>query len=190
MVCRRFGTLYQFHLQALEDGSDRGFRNVGKPQSDAAEIPKRILTRFKTRRKFEINKYYLFDLSLLLYLSDIQNEDNGTKINRIWKIRNAGMTQGTARWGDSWICRSLYITRWMKPRKNRWTRHDEQEYRRWGNQKNLRQNQVYRTAFKFNLPLFSSRMVFRVATSICNRFSPTLRRPYKLRSSKCSVTRL
>jgi len=31
------------------------FRNVGKPQSDAGEIPKRIHTfRFKTRRKFEI----------------------------------------------------------------------------------------------------------------------------------------
>ena len=68
VVCRRFGTLYQFHLQgldveyevlhtlhpALEDGTDRGFRNVGKPQSDAGEIPKRIHTRFKTQRKFEI----------------------------------------------------------------------------------------------------------------------------------------
>ena len=30
---------------ALEDGTDRGFRNVGKPQSDAGEIPKRIHTR-------------------------------------------------------------------------------------------------------------------------------------------------
>ena len=30
---------------ALEDGTDRGFRNVGKPQSDAEEIPKRIHTR-------------------------------------------------------------------------------------------------------------------------------------------------
>ena len=64
VVCRRFGTLYQFHLQrldvhlhpALEDGTDRGFRNVGKPQSDAGEIPKRIYTIFKTRRKFEIKK--------------------------------------------------------------------------------------------------------------------------------------
>ena len=34
----------------------RGFRNVGKPQSDAGEIPKRIQTIFKTRRKFEIKK--------------------------------------------------------------------------------------------------------------------------------------
>ena len=31
---------------ALEDGTDRGFRNVGKPQSDAAEIPKRIHTKW------------------------------------------------------------------------------------------------------------------------------------------------
>jgi len=29
---------------AFEDGTDRGFRNVGKPQSDAGEIPKRTYT--------------------------------------------------------------------------------------------------------------------------------------------------
>jgi len=29
---------------AFEDGTDRGFRNVGKPQSDAEEIPKRTYT--------------------------------------------------------------------------------------------------------------------------------------------------
>jgi hypothetical protein len=34
---------YTLH-PALEDGTDRGFRNVGKPQSDAGEIPKRIHT--------------------------------------------------------------------------------------------------------------------------------------------------
>ena len=59
VVCRRFGILYQFNLHgldvkyevlstlppALEDGTDRGFRNVGKPQLDAGEIPKRIHTR-------------------------------------------------------------------------------------------------------------------------------------------------
>ena len=54
VVYRCFVTLYQFHLQgldvkytlhpALEDGTNRGFRNVGKPQSDAGEIPKRIHT--------------------------------------------------------------------------------------------------------------------------------------------------
>ena len=32
---------------ALEDGTDRGFQNVGKPQSDAGEIPKRIHTIIK-----------------------------------------------------------------------------------------------------------------------------------------------
>ena len=39
---------------ALEDGTDGGFRNVGKLQSDAGEIPKRIHTIFKTRQKSEI----------------------------------------------------------------------------------------------------------------------------------------
>jgi hypothetical protein len=38
----------------FEDGTDRGFRNVGKSQSDAGEIPKKTHTIFKTRRKFEI----------------------------------------------------------------------------------------------------------------------------------------
>jgi hypothetical protein len=74
---RRFGTLYQVHLQrldvkyftlytphpAFEDGPDRGFRNVGKTQSDAGEIPKRTYTGFRTRRKFEIkNMFDLFPL--------------------------------------------------------------------------------------------------------------------------------
>jgi hypothetical protein len=43
----------------------RGFRNVGKPQSDAGEIPKRIHTRFKTRRTFEIKKSFSESLHLL-----------------------------------------------------------------------------------------------------------------------------
>jgi hypothetical protein len=38
----------------FEGGPDRGFRNVGKTQSDVGEIPKRIYTISKTRRKFEI----------------------------------------------------------------------------------------------------------------------------------------
>jgi hypothetical protein len=29
----------------FEDGPNRGFRNVGKPQTDAVEIPKRTYTR-------------------------------------------------------------------------------------------------------------------------------------------------
>jgi hypothetical protein len=44
------------------DGADRGFRNVGKKQSDATEIPKRTHTIFETRRKFEINNRYVLDL--------------------------------------------------------------------------------------------------------------------------------
>ena len=60
VVGRRFGTLYQFHLQrldvdllsltphslhpAFEDGTDTGFRNVGQLQFDAGEISKRTYT--------------------------------------------------------------------------------------------------------------------------------------------------
>ena len=54
VVCWRFGTLYQFHLQglgvkysALEDGTDRGVRNVGKTQLDVVETPKRIHTSYR-----------------------------------------------------------------------------------------------------------------------------------------------
>ena len=50
---------------AYEDGTDRVFRNVGIQQSDAGEIPKRIHTIFKTRRKFEIkNSSLLSDCKL------------------------------------------------------------------------------------------------------------------------------
>jgi hypothetical protein len=42
---------------AFEDGPDRGFRNVGKTQSDAEEIPKRKHASFRTRRKSEIKNY-------------------------------------------------------------------------------------------------------------------------------------
>jgi hypothetical protein len=66
VVCRRFETLCQVHLQrldveyeAFEDGPDRGFRNVGKTQPDAGEIPKRTYTIFKTLRKFEIKNSLL-----------------------------------------------------------------------------------------------------------------------------------
>jgi hypothetical protein len=61
VICRRFGTLCQFHLlhPAFEDGTDRGFRNVGKSQSDAGEIPRRIHRIFKARRKFEIKDFQI-----------------------------------------------------------------------------------------------------------------------------------
>jgi len=65
VVGRRFGTLYQFHLQGLgvqctvhpafEDGTDTGFRNVGQIQFDAGEILKRKYTIFKSRRKSGFN---------------------------------------------------------------------------------------------------------------------------------------
>ena len=70
--------LYKYHVllsitvlhtsyPAYEDGTDRVLRNVGIQQSDARETPKRIHTRFKTRRKFEI-KNYLY-LSTALHVS-------------------------------------------------------------------------------------------------------------------------
>ena len=60
IICRRFGTMCQFHLQrlevdcllpAFEDGTDTWFRNVGILYIDAREIPKRKYTIFKSRRK-------------------------------------------------------------------------------------------------------------------------------------------
>jgi len=63
-----FRKLYQFHLQrlgvhhtvhpAFEDGTDTGFRNVGKLQFDAGELPKRKYTIFKSRRKSEIKNSF------------------------------------------------------------------------------------------------------------------------------------
>jgi hypothetical protein len=69
---RRFGTLCQVHLQRLMKNmnNEKGawylcmpcpgwqgqWPNVGTIHSDAGEIPKRKYTRFRTRRKFEINK--------------------------------------------------------------------------------------------------------------------------------------
>jgi hypothetical protein len=51
---------------AFEDGPDKGFRNVGKTQSDAGEIPKRTYTIFRTRQKFEIK-----NLSIVLLVVGI-----------------------------------------------------------------------------------------------------------------------
>ena len=47
-ICRRFGTLYLFHLQrqvpAFDDGTDRVFRKVGIYKSGAGESHKRKQT--------------------------------------------------------------------------------------------------------------------------------------------------
>ena len=52
---------------AFEDGTDRGFRNVGQLQIDAGEIPKRTFSIFKSRRKSEIKKtsswFFILQLS-------------------------------------------------------------------------------------------------------------------------------
>ena len=59
LFCVVWLTSHTLH-PALEDGTDRGFRNVGIQQSYAGEIPKRIHNRFKTRRKFEIKNDLLY----------------------------------------------------------------------------------------------------------------------------------
>ena len=40
---------------AFEDGTDRGFRNVGKPQSDAGEIPKEHMQLYHYRQQHNQN---------------------------------------------------------------------------------------------------------------------------------------
>ena len=56
---------------AYEDGTDRVFRNVGIQQSDAGEIPKRIYTRFKTRRNYT-------RLMWAVYIGEVRGEE-GTR---------------------------------------------------------------------------------------------------------------
>ena len=78
VICRRFGTMYQFHLQrlevdsllpAFEDGTDTWFRNVGILHIDAREIPKRTHTIFKSRRKLEIYKFKIVFKTFQLCIS-------------------------------------------------------------------------------------------------------------------------
>jgi hypothetical protein len=74
VFCWHFGTLCQFHLQrldvenpAFEDGTDRGFRNVGKPQSDTGEISKRTYTmKFLYIRKW--SNRHLWNCMLIAFM--------------------------------------------------------------------------------------------------------------------------
>jgi len=104
VVGRRFGTLYQFHLQrlgvhstpyissifkgwvytvqpAFEDGTDTGFRNVGQLQFDAGEIPRRKYTIFKSRRKSEINIVKLFASSWYWWVSQVPGSVAANTVN-------------------------------------------------------------------------------------------------------------
>ena len=78
-VCRRgFQALHRIRPSSL-------FRNVGKPQSDAGEIPKRIHTIFKTRRKFEIKNTVYFSSK---QESPFKNSDyfNGANVAPVQKF--------------------------------------------------------------------------------------------------------
>ena len=62
-------TLHIIHTSylhpALEDGTDRGFRNVGRVQTGAGDISKRTHTILKTRRKPKIKiKEWIFNSTL------------------------------------------------------------------------------------------------------------------------------
>jgi hypothetical protein len=46
---------------AFEDGPDTGFRNVGKTQSDAGEIPIRTYTIFNKQRNMKSSNFPLFN---------------------------------------------------------------------------------------------------------------------------------
>jgi hypothetical protein len=52
--------------QAFEDGPDRGFRNVGKSQSDAGEILKRTHTKVAVRCSGTVTNCNFSDSTLLL----------------------------------------------------------------------------------------------------------------------------
>ena len=56
-------TLHTLH-PALEDGTDRGFRNVGKQKSDAVEIPKRIHTIKQLLSQNECSAHHIHSLRL------------------------------------------------------------------------------------------------------------------------------
>jgi len=49
----------QVHPPAYEDGTDRGFRNVGYQSSDAGELPKRKHVTYRTRRKLKIKNFVI-----------------------------------------------------------------------------------------------------------------------------------
>ena len=82
-----FPSLFILHTlhPALEDGTDRGLRNVGKLQSDAGEIPKRIHTIFKTRRKSEIkDRDCVTPLSKFSW-SHVHNTSNSTRFTSVFE---------------------------------------------------------------------------------------------------------
>ena len=56
------------YLSAYEDGTDRVFGNVSIQNSDAGELPRREHTTYRTRRKFEIKRNFLFILLKVLII--------------------------------------------------------------------------------------------------------------------------
>jgi hypothetical protein len=82
-------TLHTLH-PAFEDGTDRGFRNVGKSQSEAGEIPKRTHTIFKTRRKFEIKNFYHAIVPLVVF-QERASSCGSVTIRERWELKETQM---------------------------------------------------------------------------------------------------
>jgi len=61
------------HLPACEDGTGRGFRNIGILNSDAGELPRRKHSKFRTWSKFEIKKSYVYFKEQLHVSSKTEN---------------------------------------------------------------------------------------------------------------------
>ena len=78
-------TLHTLH-PALEDGTDRGFRNVGKLQSDAGEIPKRIhtISNIHVTCKFplSVNTFWNFSCFHFIYYGIVTH---------MWELREDNM---------------------------------------------------------------------------------------------------
>ena len=85
---------------ALEDGTDRGFQNVGKLQSDTGEIPKRIHTIFKTRQKSEIKLYLACNKPVDLFIPCVSNATEFVALTscRVWSWWWLGETYSSSRW--------------------------------------------------------------------------------------------
>jgi hypothetical protein len=74
VVCRRFGTVYQFHLQGLDVKYEAWVVRRGR-----GIYTKRIHKRFKTRRKIEIKNIFLPDQSSTTFCNYTSVQDTYSK---------------------------------------------------------------------------------------------------------------
>ena len=91
VVGRRFGTLYQFHLQrlgvAFEDGTDTGFRNFGQLQFDAGEISKRTYTKDIPIHRVLVELFLSHSTSLVEFI-DVQYLNKPTPFVLVEEVKS------------------------------------------------------------------------------------------------------